>query len=221
VALVLAVPIIYLAIPRAVSAIVAVPGDHVLRRVQNGEAVSDKNLDTLIESRERALAWFDSGRLHTDLALAVLLKAERLGPESEELEKTFADRAIDLIHLGLSRAPARPYAWTRLAHAEMLANGVSPASARALEMSFRTGAHNPHLAKIRLKLALYNWSEISPEVRKRVLQQIRVVAKGGGPPDDVIDAAGQVGRLDVLRIALFGDPKALKRLERRASKRGW
>ncbi len=73
--LLLAVGLLYLGAPRTIAAFVSLPGDYPLEQIQIRESVSTRNLETLIISRERALAWVEAGRVQTDLALASRVQA--------------------------------------------------------------------------------------------------------------------------------------------------
>lgn len=53
----LAVGLLYLGAPRTTAAFVSLPGDYLLEKIQIRESVSARDLETLIISRERALAW--------------------------------------------------------------------------------------------------------------------------------------------------------------------
>ena len=105
--LLLAVGLLYLGVPRTIAAFVSLPGDYWLEQIQIRESVSARNLETLIISRERALAWVEAGRVLTDLALAQLMLADASG-EDGGYDQAGVARAIESLRVGLARAPARP-----------------------------------------------------------------------------------------------------------------
>ncbi len=92
--LLLAVGLLYLGAPRTIASFVSLPGDYVLERIQIRESVSARNLETLIISRERALAWVEAGRVQTDLALAQLVLAKASG-EDGAYDQAGVARAIE------------------------------------------------------------------------------------------------------------------------------
>ncbi len=126
--LLLAVGLLYLGAPRTIAAFVSLPGDNLLGEIQVGESLSATNLEILIISRERALAWVEAGRVQTDLAFAQQVLAKASG-EDGAYDQAGVARAIESLRAGLARAPARPYAWTRLASARSV--WTRPASTHA------------------------------------------------------------------------------------------
>jgi hypothetical protein len=72
----LSIALLALTVPRTMAAFLALPGDYVLSRIQDGRAVTPAQLDTLAASRKRALEWVASALLYTDLRLAELMLAK-------------------------------------------------------------------------------------------------------------------------------------------------
>ena len=103
--LLLAMSLLYLGAPRTIAAFVSLPGNVLLEQIQIGESLSARDLEILIVSRERALAWVEAGRVQTDLALARLVLAEASG-EDGAYERAGLARAIESLRAGLARAPA-------------------------------------------------------------------------------------------------------------------
>jgi len=208
----LAAGLLYLGAPRTIAAFVSLPGDYVLERIQIGESVSTRNLETLIISRERALAWVEVGRVQTDLALAQLVLAEASG-ENGAYDQAGVARAIESLRAGLARAPARPYAWVRLALAELEAGGPSPEVAKPLEMALITARYIPRLLFVRLELCLIAWPDLNSDARDLVFQQVRIAWHRS--PDRLVDLALLMERLDVVRTALLISPVELEAFEKR------
>jgi hypothetical protein len=73
----LSIALLGLTVPRTMAAFLALPGDHVLWRIQDGRAVTPAQLDTLAASRKRALEWVASALLYTDLHLAERMLAKK------------------------------------------------------------------------------------------------------------------------------------------------
>ena len=211
--LLLALGLLYLGAPRTIAAFVSLPGDYPLEQIQNRESVSARDLEILTISRERALAWVEAGRVQTELALAQLVLAEVSG-EDGGYDQAGVARAIESLRAGLARAPARPYAWTRLALAEELkAGGPSPELAKPLEMALITARYTPRLLFVRLHLCLHAWPYFDSDARELVIQQVRIAWHGW--PDRMVDLALTMGRLDVVRTALLISPLELEAFEKR------
>ncbi len=187
-----------LAIPRLVAEFVSLPGESPLVDLQNGDAVAESPLELLIETRNHALKWVDSGRTYTDLALAHLVLAETKAGYGA-LDREHLLRAIDLLHQGLALAPSRPFAWARLAFARYVADGPSDAVGRALEMSIRTGPHEPYLCDIRLELALATWDHLSVEAQQLSHEDIWIAWSLSR--EAVAALAYDLNRPDVIRAA--------------------
>lgn len=207
--------LLYLALPRTVAAVLMLPGDPLLERIREREPVDKNDLEILVRSRERALAWVESGRVHTDLGLAYLLLA-RQTDEAGGFDRERARQAVASLREGLPRAPASPHAWARLAYAELVAQGPSPTVARALDMSLRTAPFEPRLTRVRVELALLAWPFLTSPTRRLVAAQIRLAwrqARSG-----LVEIARHSGRDDVVRAALSGDPAAVSEFEERFGK---
>ncbi len=187
-----------LAVPRAVAALVSLPGGPVLARVQAMEPVGPEALDILIGAEDAALAWVDSGRRRTDRALALLLRAR----QGDAVRDKFLADSVAGLRSGLARAPANSFAWTRLAYAETTLNGPSPASASALRMGLITAPHEPRLLMVRLELCLQSWDHFAPADRALVDNQIRAAWRRA--PDRVIDLVHLTRRATPIYEALRG-----------------
>ena len=214
--LLLAVGLLYLGAPRTIAAFVSLPGDYWLEQIQIGESLSARDLEILIVSRERALAWIEAGRVQTDLALARLVLAEASG-EDGAYERAGLARAIESLRAGLARAPARPYAWTRLALAELEAGGPSPALVKPLEMALITARYTPRLLFVRLDLSLVAWPYFEPDTRELVFEQIRIAWNRS--PERLVELALIMELLDVVRTALRISPLDLEAFEKALRRR--
>ncbi len=214
--LLLAVGLLYLGAPRTIAAFVGLPGNYPLEQIQIGESESAKSLEILITSRERALVWVESGRVLTDLALAQLVLAYGSG-ENGAYDQAGLARAIGSLRAGLARAPARPYAWTRLALAELAAGGPSPGLAKPLEMSLITARYTPRLLFVRLDLCLVAWPHLGADARDMVFEQIRIAWRRS--PDRLVELVLVMELLDVVRTALRASPVELEAFEKRIRQR--
>ena len=202
--------LLYLAAPRTIAAFVMLPGNQALRDVQEQRPLADEDVATLAASRERALSWAESGRTWSDLALVQLLEAFAGGaldrPNEERVEQ-----AIASLKEALRLAPANPYAWTRLAYAEVLTAQSSPAVVAALRMAILTATHEPRLVLPRLELCLIMWRHFELEDRDLVLRQARLAWRAD--PDRLVQLARRWNRLGVVRAALAASPRDLAKFE--------
>jgi hypothetical protein len=195
---------------------VSLPGDYPLERIQIGENLSAGDLEILIVARERALAWVEAGRVRTDLALAQLVLAKASG-EDGGYDQAGVARAIESLRAGLARAPARPYAWTRLALAELEAAGPSPTLAAPLEMALITARYIPHLLFARLDLCLVAWPYLGSDAREMVFEQVRMAWRRS--PDRLVELALIMELVDVVRTALLISPLELEAFEKALQQR--
>ena len=210
--LLLAVGLLYLGIPRTIAAFVSLPGDYLLEEIQIGESLSAKNLEILIISRERALAWVEAGRVQTDLGFAQQVLAKASG-EDGAYDRAGVARAIESLRAGLARAPARPYPWTRLAFVEIVAGGASPALAKLLEMALITARYEPRLLFARLENCLIAWPYFDLDAREMVFEQVRIAWHRS--PDRLAELALLWWQMDVVRTALRASPLDLEDFEKR------
>ncbi len=210
--LVFAAGMLALAWPRTLAAVLMLPGNPSLTRIQQHKPVSAGNLESLISSRERALSWVDAGRVHTDLGLARLLGArEREGAGGQDRERLEA--AIASLREGLALAPASAHAWTRLAYAELIADGPSPAVAGALGMSLRAAPFEPGLLLVRLELCLLAWPYLTTPTRELVGDQIRLAWRGA--KERLVELARHSGGEDIVRAVLSEQRAELAEFEKR------
>ncbi len=212
VSLLLAAVLLYLAVPRTIAAFLERPEDSTLLMLQFGGPVSVAELERLIASQERALEWHESGRLYTDLGLAKLVLATELAGD-DDIDPGRMVEVIRLLRTGLTKAPARPHAWTRLASAELITRGPSPEVAVALEMALLTAPYDPRLLFARLELCLIAWSELSPTTRDLVYRQVRFAWNRSR--DRLVELAVISNADDIVRIALSGSPDDLAEFEER------
>ncbi len=202
-------------VPRTIAALAVLPGGPVLREIQNLRPVGRDDLEILVASQRRGLRFGESGRKWTDLGLAQLLLAREQGvPGGIKIE--MVSPAIASLKTGLALAPANPFAWTRLAYAQLLMMGPSPSVVSALRMAMLTARYEPRLLFIRLELCFQSWSYFKPEDRELVFQQIRLAWRKNGKR--LVDMAVETGQVNVVRAALLRSRKDLLMFEKRLSK---
>lgn len=201
--LLVAAGLLFLAVPRTVGALVCARCDLTLRKLQEQETVAPADLEALAGSLAGGRWWAGDGRLRTDLGLAYLLLAEDrsigAAASAEYLEK-----AVVALKDGLSRAPANPYAWARLAYAEATKGTWSPDALSALRMALMTAPYEPPLLWSRLRMSFLAWPELPAGDRELVFQQVRFAWKTD--PAELARLAADLRRVNVVRAALLGSP---------------
>lgn len=209
------VVVVYLGVPRLITAFIGLPTQQVLWPIRAGEPVAQEDLEALAASERRVLAWTKTGEAWRNLAHAQLLLA---APDRriEGLDQEAISRALESFTASLSIAPANPGAWTRLAFTEVLEKGLSPSVASHLIMSIRLARYEPDLSFSRLRLCLAAWTHFAPQDRELILEQIRLAWRQS--PDRVVELATELQRTDVIRTALAQNPPDLHDFDARVSK---
>ena len=95
-----------------------VPGTPTYERISVGEQVSDKDLETLENSRLQALKFVDLSSTFTDLGTTYLIRAQRAS--SDDDRQSYVEMAIEVTTKGLNLAPLNTFAWLRLSSAHIL-----------------------------------------------------------------------------------------------------
>jgi hypothetical protein len=191
--------LLFLSIPRLVAEVVMLPGNRVLAAIQNGTVPSDRGLEILAASRERAFSWSDAGSLRIDFALAQLLTTRKLLGGSPEDHRRVAT-AIQSLREGLARAPADPYAWTRLAYVSVSEAEPARRVVPLLEMAIRTAPVEPNLTSARLELCFIEWGDFPPSDQPLLAQQLRIAWHQSG--DRLVRLAQETGRTEEVLNAL-------------------
>jgi hypothetical protein len=172
----LAFALLWLAVPRTMAAFLHVPGDLILRSIQTNQTVSNEDLHQFIVSRQNALEWVDGGRTWSDQGLAYLRLAENTGYASFAGQGYLAEGA-EALKRGLSKAPASPYAWARLAYLRLLQDGMGGAAKRALMMSLFTGPLERRLIDSRIQYGLIIWHQLDASQQSMIHKQILLLDK--------------------------------------------
>jgi hypothetical protein len=188
-----------LSLPRLMAEIALAPGNHLLDAVPRGAHLSAGDLQKLIASRRRALAWSGSARIRIDLASTEISAADSASGGGAADERTMAS-ALEDLRAGLARAPANPEAWTRAAYAGIAlaqpARRVTPILAMAIE----TAPVAPGLTFPRLELCFVEWPYLPEPVRALVDRQIRIAWRQSR--ERLVGLAAATGRKDAVREAL-------------------
>lgn len=168
-----------LAVPRFMAAAISAPYDQTMRDMNDlakAGTVSPKAIKAAVLSRERAIRWQDSPRAWTDLGALQLEQAEAAGlatPQGREL----AAHSLESHRKGLALDPAQPFAWMRMAKAELVTTGMTPALNPLLQMSIRTAPREPQLVLDRLELAFTVWPMLDKTTRAMMEEQVVIAAR--------------------------------------------
>ena len=168
-----------LAVPRFMAAAISAPYDQVMRDLNDVSKASTRSLDVVKAaalSRKRALRWQDNPRTWTDLGALQLEQAEEAGfasPQGREL----ATRSLESHRRGLALDPAQSFAWLRMAKAELVVDGMTPALNPLLQMSVRTAPREPQLMLDRLELAFTVWPMLDRTTRTMMEEQVVIAAR--------------------------------------------
>jgi hypothetical protein len=195
--------LIVLALPRLVGALVQVPHEPLIAPVaalgtQTDRARRADNIDLEIAGRLQALEWIDDGRVWRALGAAQLKKASS-GLPGKARRAALASARASLTE-SLKRAPANPFAWSRLAYVEFISGGETAALERALTMSMATGALEQRLVFSRLGIALMVWGDLTPTTRRRMAADIRTAARLDA--DRLNTIIRRTGAADIVRSLL-------------------
>ncbi len=169
----LLIPLLVIGAPHLAAEICLLPARPVLTGLRDGESPDLAALKRAEGALSRALDFTPAdGRAHTDLGLVLIVQAERLGLATPE-GRNLASKAAQALERGLSREPANPYAWVRLANARF-AQGQSHAAStrRALAMSYVTGRYAYRVMPQRIEIAMQLYEELAPELRQDVARDI-------------------------------------------------
>jgi O-antigen ligase len=195
--LALGASILLLAVPRVAAATLLLPGDRVLRAIENGANPGLRDLAIFESSRSRALAWSGSGHIRTELGLAKLLRnRSQSGAKADALR---ASARHDL-ETGLARAPANPYGWTRLGLTEIEADAPASQVLPALRMAVRTGPFQPDLLLPQLKLWLAEAPYLTADDKAVFGVQTRLAWSRA--PAQLVETVRATGQIELVRAAL-------------------
>lgn len=150
--------LILLAVPRIYAEFLLLPGNPLINTIANDDDsdVATPEIEALLASRERALRWTDSGHVRLELAAAAILLAQREVGGGRRYHALMS-RAQEALKDSLARAPADPYAWTRLAYARLAEDETAERIVPILAMAIRTAPVEASLIFPRLELCLIEW----------------------------------------------------------------
>lgn len=167
--------LILLAVPRIYAEFLLLPGNPLINAIANDDDsdVATPEIEALLASRERALGWTESGHVRLELAAAAILLAQREVGGGTRYHALMS-RARDALKDSLARAPADPYAWTRLAYARLADDETADRIVPILAMAIRTAPVEAPLTFPRLELCLIEWPYFAKAHPDLVAEQVKL-----------------------------------------------
>ncbi len=209
-ALAVGVALVALAAPRFFAAVAELPARPVLSELRAGATLDQRYLDIAAASRAARLDWVDDGRGWADLGLLHFTEARRLGLDSPDGRARLAE-SLTAHRRALALSPVQAYAWSRLAHIELLRGGPSPRLAPLLERAIATAPFDPALAFLRLELCFLAWRQLDPPLQALIGEQVRFAA--GVSPKRLAVLAKERYAMAAVREALVPVPALRGRVD--------
>jgi hypothetical protein len=209
--LLLAIPLLWLGVPRLVASILKAPAHRTVSMVQNGRTPASEQLERAAVHLERVTSWEESTGLFADLGFLRLLQAVQTDPDDPQ-RPVLAGQAAEALHQALLLSPARPHPWVRLAYARAIGGAEPSEVAGLLAGSVSVGPFVGEIAITRLELLLRAWDHLSPEMRRYTAEQIRYIWTNDAS-SDLIQVAKRTPRPQVIRFALRPIRGAVERLD--------
>lgn len=208
VALLIALPLIVMAVPRLAAGVITGPFDEVVRQIARGETVPRADLRFARASRISALRWYDLARLEADLGILnyTLARGEARG---SELHGRLIEEAIAADLRAIKLAPTAAYSWLRLAQAHIERDGAAADIAPYLRMSYAMARYDPRVVLTRLDIAFLFWNDLPDDLQRETEEQIRLAMKWF--PVDLVRYTRARNRLAPVRAALADDPEVRAR----------
>lgn len=200
-----------LALPRLIAALATLPSGPALEAARAGERVAEPHLSGAIAAARRALRWDDAAQGHADLALLLWEQARRADLSSAE-GRALAEASRAELDAAIARNPSHPVAWTRRTQIALVLDGIGPRLATDLAMALRTAPYDRVVLIPRLEIGLIAWPLLDADQRALVEDQIRMAAALD------VGALAAVARrrfaVGVVRAALAADAAAGAAFER-------
>ena len=209
--------LLYLAVPRAVAALLALPGNPAGLQMQTQGSIDPQAAGVLRATRQRYLLWANSPRAWAQLGYAQrTLAYTRPGPDRRP-DPQMLERAAASYEKALGASPADPTAWSNLAFLRYALSGPTASATAAFSMALLTGPVMIRQTAFRLDLAFRLWPSLSAEDRRLVMQVIRTGWLH--VRDDIVGLADSPARAGIVRAALISDAEALAAFEALHAKR--
>ncbi len=163
------------AAPQLAAGFAELPARPVMEELRKGASLDDRYLEIAADSQTASLDWMAEGRGWAALGLLHFIEARHAGLATDD-GRARLEQSITADRRAVSLSPGQAYAWTRLAHAELLRHGPNPRVAPLLERAIAQAPYDPGLVFGRLELGFLAWRQIDPARRAMFAEQIRFAA---------------------------------------------
>lgn len=185
-----------LAIPAVMSDLLSMPGNPIMRQLQNEQKVSRSDLRSLIHSRKMSAKWREMPTTYTDISLGYLILENYLSHEDYPGNLQQAEGALGN---GLALAPMNPYGWMRLVQIRKIRGAPVAQVAEPFRLALKSG-HNEDKRHMMLLLIVETgldvWDELDEQEREIIAQKAQ--RAWDRDPRRTATLAVRTGRSDLL-----------------------
>lgn len=161
------------ALPMAAASLAGIAGDTALDELRD-ERPTRAAAERLLRSRERAVAWRDTGRAWSDIALGRLIQAGLGDPARRDQNLAAAETAAAR---GVALAPANHYGWMRLVQLRAIQDRADEALAGPLRLALLSGPREQRrdaLLLLTVEAGLRAWTHLGADERRLIADKARV-----------------------------------------------
>ena len=163
--------VLALALPRFLAAVRYLPVDHAIRDYHaSGEIPTDRLLP-LIDFADEAIGIHDHYRFHDGLSVLHYLRALDLKTPAGERRSAYRQAEAEAVRT-VTRAPAQPEAWLRIAMARGVLHDEPEQVIAAWKMSIFTGRTHSTLLVPRVQTGLAQFEFMDEEARSMLRDQL-------------------------------------------------
>lgn len=162
-----------LAIPTAMSDLLSIPGNHVMKQLKNKQKVGKSELQRFIDSYEASATWKETAKTRTDIALGYLILVNYLDLDHRSGSLLLADASL---RRGLALAPMNPYGWMRLVQIRKARKAPLKNIADPFKISLKSGHHEDRhheMLLLMVETGLEVWSQLGDEERTIISRKAR------------------------------------------------
>ncbi len=187
----------------------------VARALKTGRALPEPVLSRAIQIYEGAASSFPSDAvIQQDLGRLELRRLElALTPDQR---RSVLLAASARFRASIVRAPSRVFPWSLEAYTQSELSAPPGEISRLLQMSYFLGPHEPSSMLLRVRTGSRNWSGLSTDVRKFVIEDFAEIWRMTSLRPTLIDIylEGAMDVRTVIRRAAFKETDDLKRFDR-------
>lgn len=165
----------WISFPHLAAGFAEIPARQLLAEMRKGTLLSKRFFDIAARSKTYSMDWSAEGRGWASLGLLYFTEARRAGLASDDGQAKLA-QSVTADRNAVSLSPGQAYAWTRLAHAEILKDKASPQVGLLIERAIVQAPYDPALVFGRLELSFLAWRNLNSAQQAVVADQIRFAA---------------------------------------------